>query len=532
MDNRFPVEILLMIFTLLGRSDWKQLRLSCKQWSHITTPILFDTVYFELCGNGCTSLRNVAKSKLASYVKTLVLHRVQGWRQFPDSGTWRASVYQPGDPGHLPVPPTEASHYHDTRAAKDLVPYTDWMSLSDESQDRLYHEYEADRKDSEELARDMATQLRFELPNFERVLIRPYQKLVRHSGDDPVATFLEALETLPNVRELRHEPGFLFDPDWGCRWRDLYLHPWALTAYTSHAHDEDMEALQLSVALRSFGIIRRRQIRLLSMKMHIGGPSFWGPKRLQQLWFAGDHERTRAYRSLYSTASEADKVASENTDSEQKKLYLYQLCYMKQALTSLTDLACSVSEDDERNGSLGTAGKYFYDYLLRPTRNLERIRLAFGRLTNGILLPSDDSLLYAQDTIGLLDRLTQHTPWARMRSIELEIVIDRSTLNRFLLAHAATLRSLTLTRVTLLRLGDPLSTWEMVLSEILHALSLEKLCLVKIYDFAPQQGNGRIQRRTLFNVDAEIWQGKTSEYAVYYRRTIDCLLCGHRVELL
>jgi hypothetical protein len=532
MEERFPIEIWLMIFTLLGRPDWKQLRLSCKHWSHITTPILFETVYFELCGSGCMSLGNIARTALASCVKTLVLRQVQGWRRFPDSGTWRASVYQPGDPGHLPVPPCEASHYHDTAAARGLVPYADWISLSDESQERLYQEYEADCKDAEERARDMAGQLRFELPNFEPVLIRPYQKLVRQCADDPVATFLEALEMLPNVRELRHEPGFLFDHDWGCRWRDLYLHPWALTAYTSNAHDEDMEALQLSVALRSFAIIRRRQIRILSMKMYIGGPSFWGPKRLQQLWFVGDHEQTRAYRSLYPTAAEADKAVSENTDPEQGKLYLYQLCYMKQALTSLIELACAVSEDEEWNGSLEIAGRYLHDYMLRPTRNLERIRLAFGRLANGILLPGDDSTLYAKDSVALLDQLAQQTPWTRMRSIELEIITDRSTLNRFLLAHAATLRSLTLTRVTLLRRGDPLNTWESVLSEIVHALSLQTLRLVKLYDFVPQQGSGRNQRRTLFNVDAEIWQGKASEYVTYYRRTIDGLLCGDRVQFL
>jgi hypothetical protein len=205
---------------------------------------------------------------------------------------------------------------------------------------------------------------------------------------------------------------------------------------------------------------------------------------------------------------------------------------MKQALTSLIELACSVSEDEEWNGSLEIAGRYLHDYMLRSTRNLERIRLAFGRLAKGILLPGDDSTLCAKDSVALLDQLAQQTPWTRMRSIELEIITDRSTLNRFLLAHAATLRSLTLTRVTLLRRGDPLNTWESVLSEIVHDLSLQTLRLVKLYDFVPQQGSGRNQRRTLFNVDAEIWQGKASEYVTYYRRTIDGLLCGDRVQFL
>jgi hypothetical protein len=533
MDLRLPAEIWLMIFALLERSDWKRLRLSCRHLSHISTPVLFETVYFELYGSGCTSLGNIASTALAACVKTLVLRQDHGWRRFPDSRTWRASVYQPGDPGRLPVPPAETSHYHDSIAAEDLLPYSDWMSLSEESQDRVYHEYEADCTVMEERARDMAGRLRFELPNFEPVLIRPYQGLVRQSACDPVAIFQKALETLENVKELRHQPGFVSDPNWGCRWRNLYLHPWALATYTSHARDEDMEALQLSVALRTLAIVRRRQIRIQSMKLYIGGPSIWGPKRLQRLWFVGDHERTRAYRSLYTTAAEADKAACiEFSDPEQSKLYLYQLCYMKQALTSLTELACSVSEDDERNGSLGIAGKYLYEYLLSPTKNLERIRLVFGRLANGILPPGNDCHLYAKDSVTLLDQLARRTPWSRMRSMELEIVTHRSSLTRFLLAHVTTLQSLTLTRVTLLRLEDSLNTWEPVLHDLVRALSLQTLHLVKLSDFVLPQASGKARRRTLFDVDADIWQGKATEYTTYHRKTTDCLLRGDHVQLL
>jgi hypothetical protein len=533
MYELFPVEIWLMIFALLERSDWKRLRLSCRHLAHISTPVLFETVYVELYGSGCTSLRNIARSALAACVKTLVLRREHGWRRFPDSITWRASVYQPGDPGRLPGLPAGAFQYYNSVAAEDLLPYSDWTSLSEESRDSLYHEYEADCTVLEEHARDMAGRLRFELPNFEPVLIRPYQGLVRQSAGDPVAIFQKALETLENVKELRHEPGFLSNPNWGCRWRNLYLHPWALATYTSHAADEDMEALQLSVALRSLAIVRRRQIRVLSMQLYVGGPSFWGPKRLQQLWFIGDHERTRAYRSLYKTAAEADKAACiEFADPEQSKLYLYQLCYMKQALTSLIELACSVSEDDERNGSLGIAGKYLYEYLLSPTKNLERIRLVFGRLANGILLPGNDCHLYAKDSIALLDQLARRTPWSRLRSMELEIVTHKLALTRFLLAHAATLKSLTLTRVTLLRLQDSFNTWELVLHDLVRALSLQTLHLVKLSDFILPQGSGEARRRSLFDVDAAIWQGKASEYTAYHRQTMDCLLRGDDVQLL
>lgn len=378
----------------------------------------------------------------------------------------------------------------------------------------------------------MTGQLRFELPDFESVLIRPYQGLVRQSAGSPTETFSKALESLPNVKVLRHEPGFLFDPDWGCRWRNIYLHPWALLGYTSDSEDEDMEALQLSVALRTLAIVRRRQIRMESIKMYVGGPSFWGPNRLQRLWFDGNHERTRTLRSLYCTATEADRGdVSDYSDPEQMKLYLYQLCYIKQALTSLTQLDCSVSEDEEWNG-LAIARNYLYEYILSPTRSLERIRLVFGRLVDGILLPGDDSPRYAKASLTLLDQLASHTPWKKIRSIELEITTDGPTLKRFLFAHKATLRSLTLTRVTLLRVGDPRNTWELVLKEIMQTLQLSTLCLVELCEFVPQQGNEGIRRRMLFNADAETWQGKATQYAAYYEATIDCLLRGDSVQLM
>lgn len=42
-------------------------------------------------------------------------------------------------------------------------------------------------------------------------------------------------------------------------------------------------------------------------------------------------------------------------------------------------------------------------------KSLERIRLVFGRLVDGILIPGDNDNMYAQDSITLLVRLAQHT---------------------------------------------------------------------------------------------------------------------------
>jgi hypothetical protein len=43
---------------------------------------------------------------------------------------------------------------------------------------------------------------------------------------------LMALETLPNLKAFQYEPGFLYDNDWACRWRNLYLYPWSVIGST------------------------------------------------------------------------------------------------------------------------------------------------------------------------------------------------------------------------------------------------------------------------------------------------------------
>ncbi|PZC87806.1 hypothetical protein A1F97_11293, partial [Pyrenophora tritici-repentis] len=119
--------------------------------------------------------------------------------------------------------------------------------------------------------------------------------------------------------------------------------------------------------------------------------------------------------------------------------------------------------------------------------------------------------------------LTRHSPWSRIRDIKLEIATDRSTLVQFLHAHKLTLRSLTLTRMSLVRLEDPLNTWEVTLNEIAQGLSLTSLTLSKLCDF-PQDWSGSDQKCMLFDSEAEIWQGKASEYHAYYDAAIGSIL--------
>ncbi|KAF2850621.1 hypothetical protein T440DRAFT_468206 [Plenodomus tracheiphilus IPT5] len=522
-----PNEIWLMIISLVSALDWKQVRRTCRALNKLTTPLLFQRVYFELCGRGCESLFRISCNQgLSPCVRTLVLRRVRGYRKFPNFETWAASIHQPGDPGDELARPSDTSYYNNNQASDGLLPYTEWVALSEEQKEALYHEYEADRKHAQKEVRDLTSTLRFRTPGAAMsTLVHPSRAVGSMAADAAVEQLCKALETLPNLKALKHEPGFLYDDDWASRWRNLYLHPMSLIGYTFYHEDEDVEALQLSVVLHSLAWVRRGDRRLTILSMYVGGPAFATPERLHLLWDGDGHETTRTCRNLHDNAAEADKVAySAHIISGQRKLYFGQLNLMRSAIAGLTHLDCVVSDEEDPLGSLEIAAKLAFGFLI-ATKSLERLRLVFGRLVDGILLPlaQYNERQCAQDSIRLLDHLTRHSPWNRLRDIELEIATDRTTLVQFLIAHKDTLRSLTLTRMTLVRLDNPLNTWEVTLSEIAQQLSLESLTLSKLCDF-PQEWSRGVQDRMLFDLEAKIWQGKASEYQAYYDAVVGRLL--------
>ncbi|CAN9188042.1 unnamed protein product [Alternaria alternata] len=523
-----PDEVWLMIFSYGGALVWKQVRETCKRLNKLTTPLLFESAYFELRGRGCESLYNISRHpELSPCVKTLVLRTVCGYREFRDFDAWAASIHQPGDPGNQLTLPSETSYYDNEHASNGLLPYTEWVALPKEQKKMLYQEYEADREQAQMEVRDITNTLRFRTSSAAKSTMVHPDRAIRSTGVNPaVGQFCKALETLPNLRILEHEPGFLYDNDWACRWRNLYFHPSLVVCDTSYSEDEDMEALQLSVVLQFLACGRRGDSRLTKLSMYVGGPAFATPARLHLLWDGDGHEITRTCRSFRSTAIEADREAASinQSMSGRSKLYQDQLNHMRYAVTGLTHIDYVVSDEDELVGSLETAAKFVFGFLI-ATKGLEDLRLVFGRLVDGILLPLSQSTerQCAKDSIQLLVQLTLHSPWSRIGDIELEIATDRSTLVQFLLAHKLTLRSLTLTRMTLVRLGDPLNTWEMTLAEIAQGLTLSSLTLSKLCDF-PQDWSGSDQKRMLFDSEAEIWQGKASEYHAYYDAAIGSIL--------
>ncbi|KAK7177733.1 hypothetical protein PSPO01_16218 [Paraphaeosphaeria sporulosa] len=503
-----PDEIWLMIVGHIDAPEWKQIRQTCRQLNKLTTPLLFERVYFELCGRGCESLYNISSSTVLSpIVNALVLRRISGYRGFPDSETWAKSTHQPGDPCYELAPPSDASYCDNVQTGDGLLPYTEWIALSKEQKEALYHEYEADRKQAQKELRDITTALRFRIIGaIKAPLIHPHRAFSFTAvADGAVEQFHKALEALPNLKAFYHEPGFLYDDDWACRWRNLYFHHRSLIGHTNYLEDEDAEVLQLSVVLQSLALVRRGDRRLRTLSIYVGGPAFATPERLQHLWAGNGHEVTRLCRGFSRNAAEADREAySVNSTPEKSKLYHGQLSLMRHAFVALTHLDYVVSDDDELPGSLDIAAKLVFGFLI-ATKGLEKLRLVFGRLVDGILQPLSryEERQCAMDSIRLLDGLTRHSSWTRICELELEIATDRNTLVRFLLAHKDTLRSLTLTRISLVRLGDPLNTWELTLTEIAQGLSLNSLTLSNLFDF-PQEWARGVQGRMLFDSKAEV----------------------------
>ncbi|KAL5370748.1 hypothetical protein PMIN06_013104 [Paraphaeosphaeria minitans] len=337
------------------------------------------------------------------------------------------------------------------------------MALSEERKEALYQEYEADRKKAHDELRDMTNTLRFRsLRTTSPAFIHPHRAPRSTTASTAaIDQFYWALKALPNLKALYHEPAFLYDDYWACRWRDLYLHPMSLVGHTDYCEDEDAESLQVSVALQALACVRRGDSMLQKLSIYVGGPAFATPARLQHLWEGDGHEITRLCRQISPDAAQADREAySADTIQGQGQFYGEQLQLMRYALVALTHLDYVVSDEDKLEGCLDIAGNLVTGFLIK-TEKLEDLRLVFGRLVNSVLQPLSgyDERNCSLGSIRLLENLTLYSPPTAIRRVELEIATDKDTL-------------LHLTRMTLVRLGDPLNNWELALTEIGQGLSL------------------------------------------------------------
>lgn len=113
-----------------------------------------------------------------------------------------------------------------------------------------------------------------------------------------------------------------------------------------------------------------------------------------------------------------------------------------------------MSEDEEREGCIAIAATLAFLFL-STTKNLQKLVLAIGNLVDGDLMPVFvvSERQCAIDSMLLLQHLAHRAPWSHIRNIQLEIATDRTTLVSLLLAHKNTLRLLTLTQLSLVRIS-------------------------------------------------------------------------------
>jgi hypothetical protein len=131
------------------------------------------------------------------HVKTLVLRRLQGWRGFPDSRAWVERFHLPSDPEHELARPADVTHHHDNKVGESLLPYSNWVGMTEKEKEALYHEYEADRKQAHDQVRDWTSTLRFHVPDFESGLHRAWMRRATKTSVDASAGRSAQFESFP-----------------------------------------------------------------------------------------------------------------------------------------------------------------------------------------------------------------------------------------------------------------------------------------------------------------------------------------------
>jgi hypothetical protein len=495
--NCIPIELWVEILTYLDLPDLKHIRLISPYLNAIATPVCFATIRFDLRHN-VDRIIKIASEELARHVRKLVLQTTPLLRKFDSPNTWERGIALPGDP--------DVGSDAVVNCDEDdcLMSYEEWSGLSDDQKIALYEEYEVDRRKERNKVRDLTGHLYFrKFGCARRERVHP-ERTSSSTANEPLneastlEQFDEAIKKFSNLAVLTHEPGFMMNYELSSRWRRLRFNLDILATETFSKEDEDMEALQLSIVLRALGWA---ECKLSSMDLYVGGPAFWGSDRLRRLWQGEGHEGIRTLRKTYGDAVEADKESCLECSelSDRRDWYTKQLAIMEYALINLTHLDWSISEEEDDGGLLTATGPLFE--FLCCCEKLERARLVFGRLVDGGLCPGYEPRSHGDGPGGLLALLSKHTPWLKLRDLELEIVTDENSLLTFLISLAPTLRNLALSNATLL---PSQGTWESTVFRIAGVLQLDSLKLSNICDYNGPQLQGRPQRqeRIMFKEDA------------------------------
>jgi hypothetical protein len=209
----FPLELLLSILGCVSALEWKQVRQTCKDLNTLAASLLFERLYFELCGSGCNSLHSISQDPLLScLVKIIVLRRIRGYRKFPDFDAWAESTHQPGAPDVGFNTALETTYYENGAIREQLMPYVEWVRMSGEQKETLYQAYNADREQQQKEARDITNYLCFRrLSGAPPECVHLYGAFPSRAENAAARQLFEALRTLPNLQSFKHESGLLHD---------------------------------------------------------------------------------------------------------------------------------------------------------------------------------------------------------------------------------------------------------------------------------------------------------------------------------
>jgi hypothetical protein len=518
-----PPEIWVGVIKCLDSRDVKNFRLVNRSCRSMATPHCFETVIFDISQASIEKLGKVASMPaLAECVRKVVLQRRPRMRRFDDYEEWERAF----DLSEYPKL-TFSSFNHGNcqeNTHDDIMSWQEWSQYTDDAKIALYDRYEADREARNDNAQSLSRTLCFRTKGC--TCSEQVQSVLGESPmevDCILRRLDDAVSKFTKLTVFEHRPTRLLGDRWVVNWQRLCFHtidPEDDAYEEDCEEDDDMEALQLSCALRAIAWARRDPPTLNSMGFHVDGPAFWSPSGLRRLWQGEGHWEVRELRHAQNAMQ-----AEERFESIQQDLTRHDECVraLGKVVGGLTHLHCSISED-ERKGGLFMAAKVFFE-LLRCGQNLKSVRLAFGELLFGLIVPpSDWDRTNGDGPKTLFTLLADHKPWSKIEELKIQIVTDETTLLRFLESLSLTLRRLTLSTVTL----APEGTWDSALPAIATRLTnLIMLDLELLYDFTKHG-----QKRLLFNPAAETWAGKDASYNHYKEHVIgQLLLVGELPEL-
>lgn len=166
----------------------------------------------------------------------------------------------------------------------------------------------------------------------------------------------------------------------------------------------------------------------------------------------------------------------------------------------ITHLDCFLYDCDE-DGWYPDMGLIAVCNLLCYARNVKRLHLRLGNVRNGQFEPPVDLPDDFEGTRGLLNHLAKRQPWPQIRTLELGLGVEVSSLLEFLNSIAASIEHLVLVGVALISAQVPKdkkvvhnesedAAWELILPVIVGMLpKLEKLETARLFHYP----NGKLQ---------------------------------------